>query len=77
MAREFFTGGIMPSLGLLRRFDDDLAITAEWQVDGRHAARASSAGGCSFSRAELFGFRGGRAWLVARYLLRPRQRTPP
>jgi cyclopropane-fatty-acyl-phospholipid synthase len=97
MAREFFTGGVMPNLALLRHFQDDLAITDEWQLDGTHYARTAEAWYANLMAqraavlgilgdprklerwrvfflacAELFGYRGGREWLVAHYLLRPR-----
>ncbi|MBV8759497.1 MAG: class I SAM-dependent methyltransferase [Deltaproteobacteria bacterium] len=43
MAREFFTGGLMPSVALLRSFQDDLRIAAEWQLDGTHYEKTSEA----------------------------------
>ncbi len=95
MAREFFTGGVMPSVDLLRDFQDDLAITAEWWLDGSHYARTAESwygnlmahraeaaellGGRTpverwrvffLACAELFGFRAGREWGVAHYVLR-------
>jgi cyclopropane-fatty-acyl-phospholipid synthase len=43
MAREFFTGGLMPSTRLFHEFQDDLAITEEWQLPGTHYARTAEA----------------------------------
>jgi cyclopropane-fatty-acyl-phospholipid synthase len=43
MSRYFFSGGIMPSHGLLGQFNDHLAIEEEWKVSGLHYARTADA----------------------------------
>lgn len=43
MAREFFTGGIMPSVALLPRVMTALALDEQWTLDGTHYARTAEA----------------------------------
>jgi cyclopropane-fatty-acyl-phospholipid synthase len=42
-ARNFFTGGQMPSKDLFSNFDTHLHITQTWEVDGRHYEKTSRA----------------------------------
>lgn len=41
IAQHFFTGGIMPSHGLIRQFGDLFSVDAEWQWNGGHYARTA------------------------------------
>jgi cyclopropane-fatty-acyl-phospholipid synthase len=41
IAQHFFTGGIMPSHGLIRQFDDLVAVEEEWWWDGTHYQRTA------------------------------------
>jgi len=41
IAQHFFTGGIMPSRGLIRRFSDLFDVEAEWRWSGEHYQRTA------------------------------------
>ena len=41
MSRHFFTGGIMPSNCLASRFQADLKLEQQWEVEGRHYGQTS------------------------------------
>lgn len=41
IAQHFFTGGIMPSHGLIRRFPDCFAVEQEWRWSGEHYRRTA------------------------------------
>ncbi|MEK7465994.1 MAG: cyclopropane-fatty-acyl-phospholipid synthase family protein [Planctomycetota bacterium] len=43
MAKFFFTGGMMPSHGLLPSFQDDLACAQDWKINGLNYSRTAEA----------------------------------
>jgi cyclopropane-fatty-acyl-phospholipid synthase len=43
MARNFFSGGIMPSDDIFRHFDRDLTVTRSWRWSGLHYQRTADA----------------------------------
>jgi cyclopropane-fatty-acyl-phospholipid synthase len=42
MSRYFFTGGTMPSRDLLKNFQQDLQLVADWWIPGTHYERTSN-----------------------------------
>ena len=41
IAQHFFTGGVMPSHGLLRQFADSFVIEKDWRWNGKHYERTA------------------------------------
>jgi cyclopropane-fatty-acyl-phospholipid synthase len=50
IARHFFTGGIMPSHGLIRHFPDLVEVEEEWRWSGEHYRRTAEAWLANFDR---------------------------
>ena len=55
IAQHFFTGGIMPSRGLIGRFDDLFALEETWDWSGTHYARTARdwLANCDANRPEV------------------------
>lgn len=41
IAQHFFTGGVMPSHGLVRQFEDSFIVEQDWRWNGRHYQRTA------------------------------------
>ncbi len=72
MARHFFTGGLMPSADLLARFQEDLVVERQWEIDGRHYEKTALAwlerldaasDACREILADVYGQPEGTRWL--------------
>jgi len=50
IAQHFFTGGIMPSHGLIRQFPDLFTVEAQWRWSGEHYRRTAEAWLANFDR---------------------------
>lgn len=71
MGRHFFSGGMMPSADLMRRFDENLRVTRHWLWNGEHYKRTAAAWLDNFDmrQAEIlpilqsvYGIDEGRVW---------------
>ncbi len=52
IAQHFFTGGIMPSHGLIHHVADTFELEADWRWNGEHYARTARDWLCNFDRNE-------------------------
>ncbi len=52
IAQHFFTGGIMPSHGLIRQFPELFEVEAEWRWNGRHYRRTAQDWLANYDRHE-------------------------
>ncbi len=50
IAQHFFTGGVMPSHGLIRHFDDLFQLERDWRWNGAHYARTAEDWLANFDR---------------------------
>lgn len=73
MAEHFFTGGLMPSHGLLLEFQDHFRIREQWRLDGTHYQKTAEAwlarldarrGEALELFARVYGAAQARRWLV-------------
>jgi cyclopropane-fatty-acyl-phospholipid synthase len=53
IAQHFFTGGIMPSHGLIRHVADTFELEADWRWNGEHYARTARHWLANFDREDL------------------------
>jgi cyclopropane-fatty-acyl-phospholipid synthase len=52
IAQHFFTGGVMPSHGLMQQYSDVLGVEREWRWSGRHYQRTADDWLANFDRHE-------------------------